>query len=111
MTLLFDENLSPRLVGRLADLYPSSAHVRDVGLAGRSDAEVWALAARDGYVIVSKDGDFVQRALLFGPPPRVVWLQIGNGPAGAAERLLRDEAGTLRAFGADPASALLRLPL
>ena len=110
MRLLFDENLSPRLVGRLLDVYPASAHVRDVGLTGRSDADVWALAARDGYVVVSKDGDFVQRALLFGPPPRVVWLGIGNGPTAAAERRLRDAAGTLRAFAADPASALLRLP-
>ena len=110
MTLLFDENLSPRLVGRLADLYPGSAHVRDVGLGGRSDADVWRFAASGGFVIVSKDSDFFQRAILFGAPPQVVWLRIGNGPAAAAERLLRDDAATIAAFASAPA-ALLVLPV
>ena len=32
MKLLFDQNLSPCLARRLADLYPDSAHVSEVGL-------------------------------------------------------------------------------
>ena len=42
MRLLFDENLAPRLVAALADLYPDSGHVRDVGLARANDAEIWS---------------------------------------------------------------------
>jgi predicted nuclease of predicted toxin-antitoxin system len=37
MKLLFDENLSPKLVGLLDDLYPNSVHVRDVGLKSADD--------------------------------------------------------------------------
>ena len=110
MRLLFDENLSPRLVARLTDVYPESVHVRDIGLAGRPDSEIWDLAARTGLTIVSKDGDFFQRAVLYGSPPKVVWLRLGNGPTRAAEALLRDHAGVMRRFAADPTAALLQLP-
>jgi predicted nuclease of predicted toxin-antitoxin system len=37
MKLLFDENLSPRLILHLADLFPASMHVRDVGLWAADD--------------------------------------------------------------------------
>jgi len=33
LKLLFDQNLSPKLVERLVDLFPGSEHARDVGLA------------------------------------------------------------------------------
>nr|WP_223257248.1 DUF5615 family PIN-like protein [Phormidesmis priestleyi] len=32
MKLLYDQNLSPCLVDRLADLYPNSKHVYEIGL-------------------------------------------------------------------------------
>jgi predicted nuclease of predicted toxin-antitoxin system len=35
MKFLFDQNLSPRLVAALLDLYPGSAHVQEVGLDGQ----------------------------------------------------------------------------
>lgn len=72
MKLLFDQNLSHRLVGQLAVEYPGSSHVRDAGLATAPDPAVWAFAASNGFVIVSKDTDFQQRALLLGHPPKVV---------------------------------------
>lgn len=78
MKLLFDENLSPRLAEQLADLFPGSRHVRDCGLRGFSDDAVWRHAIENGYIIISKDSDFQQRSLLYGHPPKVVWLRIGN---------------------------------
>jgi predicted nuclease of predicted toxin-antitoxin system len=47
--LLFDENLSFRLVGALAGIYPEPAHVRDVGLLGAEDPAIWAYAAGTGF--------------------------------------------------------------
>jgi len=44
--LLLDQNLSPHLVDALQDLYPESAHVRDVGLASADDEAVWSFAAQ-----------------------------------------------------------------
>ena len=42
MRLFFDQNLSPRLKVRLADLYPDSIHISDVGLATADDLLVLA---------------------------------------------------------------------
>ena len=61
MKLLFDENLSPRLVGLLADLFPNSLHVRDVGLKTAEDSLVWNYARDNNLVIASKDADMHQR--------------------------------------------------
>jgi predicted nuclease of predicted toxin-antitoxin system len=68
--LLFDQNLSPRLVRLLADIYPRCAHVHDLGMDEASDTTIWRYAAEQGYTIVSQDADFHQRSLLLGPRPR-----------------------------------------
>jgi predicted nuclease of predicted toxin-antitoxin system len=109
MRLLFDQNLSHRLVGLLGAEYPASAHVRDVGLAAAPDPDVWAFAARNEYAIVSKDTDFQQRALLLGHPPKVVWVRVGNCPTAAIVTLLRARHADLIAFDADPAASFLAL--
>jgi predicted nuclease of predicted toxin-antitoxin system len=54
MRFLFDENLSPKLVLLLADQFPNSVHVRDVGLASADDELVWNYASSEGLIIVSK---------------------------------------------------------
>jgi predicted nuclease of predicted toxin-antitoxin system len=53
--LLFDENLSPKLPRLLATLFPDSAHVRDCGLLGLPDEDVWEFARVHGFIIISKD--------------------------------------------------------
>ena len=68
MKLLFDQNLSPHLTRLLADIYPDSIHVREVGLREAGDSEIWEYAKENGFVIVSKDADFQQRGLLRGAP-------------------------------------------
>jgi predicted nuclease of predicted toxin-antitoxin system len=78
MKLLFDENLSPKLPRLLATQFPGSDHVRDSGLKGQSDQAVWEYAKAHGFTLVSKDGDFYQRSLLLGAPPKVIWLCLGN---------------------------------
>lgn len=55
MKLLFDENLSHKLAHRLADLFPDSIHVRDVGLKSSDDPLVWDYAKDNDFMIVSKD--------------------------------------------------------
>jgi predicted nuclease of predicted toxin-antitoxin system len=109
--LLFDENLSPALVGLIQDEYPESSHVRDVGLRGASDRRIWEHAREDGFVIVSKDDDFRQRSLLDGAPPKVVWLQVGNASTGPIAELLREQAPRLRRFEEDHESAFLIISL
>jgi len=89
MKLLFDQNLSPRLVSRLSDLFPDSAHVYPLGLAGVLDGEVWNYARDNGFILVSKDADFSELSLLHGHPPKLIWLRIGNCTTIQIEQLLR----------------------
>lgn len=72
MKLLFDHNLSFRLVQQLGDICPGSTHVADFSMACANDDVIWQHAARNGFVIVSKDDDFRQRSFLRGHPPKVV---------------------------------------
>ncbi len=110
MRLLFDENLSPLLATRLADLFPESVHVRDLGLSGRPDAEVWRVAGEVGLVIISKDDDFHHLSFLRGAPPKVVGLRLGNCTTGEIERLLREREKDLRDFYADGDAGFIALP-
>ena len=110
MSLLFDQNLSRRLPAMLAAEFPGSDQVVLAGLAGADDREVWAYAAANGLAVVSKDSDFRDLSMALGPPPRVVWLRVGNGPTRDVEALLRSRSTNIRSFLTDPASELLELP-
>jgi predicted nuclease of predicted toxin-antitoxin system len=107
--LLFDQNLSHRLVQRLADMYSDSEHVRDAGLARAPDDLVWAYARDHGLVIVSKDADFHQRSFLYGAPPKVVWIRRGNCSTRDVEQVLRAHVEAVLAFGADEDGSFLEL--
>ncbi len=78
MKLLLDENLPPVLADSIQALFPESKHVRSLGLKGQPDDLIWEYAKNHGFVLVSKDSDFNERALLKGHPPQVIWLRIGN---------------------------------
>jgi predicted nuclease of predicted toxin-antitoxin system len=41
MKLLFDQNISPRLVHRLEGIYADSVHVREIGLRDADDSLIW----------------------------------------------------------------------
>ncbi len=109
MKLLFDENLSFRLVGALSDLYPGSAHVREVGLEGAADRRIWAYAAEHGFLLTSKDTDFYDRSLIYGAPPKVIWLRIGNSTVAETAALLRSQYILIRRFSEDPEATFLPL--
>ena len=109
MKLLFDENVSPRLVGGLSDVFPGSVHVRDVGLARATDAAIRAYARDHDLTIVSKDSDFHQVSFLRGAPPKVIWIRRGNCTTADIETLLRSNRTGIRAFGAEAGAAFLAL--
>lgn len=109
MKLLFDQNLSHRLVRLLADAYPHCQHVRNVGLKEAPDTEVWNYARSNSYAIVSKDSDFYQRSLLLGFPPKIIWVKLGNCSTKAVEQILRSHFEDVKAFEADATATFLIL--
>ena len=109
MRLLFDQNLSPRLAQTLHDLYPESAHVRNVGLDSADDLEVWTHARDNGYAVVSKDSDFRQLSFILGHPPKVIWIRRGNCSTAEVESIPRDRYADITAFDRDDEGAFLAL--
>ena len=107
MKLLFDHNLSYKLVGRLADLFPDSEHVRNVNLQEADDRTVWEYARAHGFAIVSKDEDFHQLSFLYGAPPKVVWVRLGNCATTDIEQALRRYHTDLLNFDANEEGAFL----
>jgi predicted nuclease of predicted toxin-antitoxin system len=108
--LLLDENLSPRLVSRLADLFVGSAHVHNCGLGGASDAAIWEFAATNDFAIVSKDLDFQELGILRSGPPKLIWLRTGNCSTADVEKILRSSFSAIEHFGAEESISLLILP-
>ena len=93
MKLLFDANLSPQLVSRLAELFPDSVHVFDTGLARfTSDQTIWDYARTNDFIIVTADSDFLELAKDRGAPPRVVLIENCNYRTSRVEDLLRRHA-------------------
>lgn len=109
MKLLLDENLSDRIIPQILDLYLGSAHVKAHNLIHAADLMIWAFAEEHGYTLVSKDADFHQRSLVFGQPPKLVFLRIGNCPTDGITQLLRSNYVLLSAFDSDPSSSILIL--
>ena len=93
MKLLFDESLSARLVGALADQFPNSSHVNLVGLASATDL----------------DDDFRSLSLVNGAPPKVIWLRIGNASTAAIESFIRSALVKIRTFEISAEESLLVL--
>jgi predicted nuclease of predicted toxin-antitoxin system len=89
LKLLFDQNLSRKLVTRLVDIYPNSSHVQFHDLEEKTDTEIWEFSRANDFCIVTQDADFAERSRLYGSPPKVVWLRCGNAPSRQVKTLLR----------------------
>ena len=109
MKLLFDQNLSPRLVGRLSLLYPGSVHVYHIGLDTASDAALWDHARQQGYVIVTQDVDFSEMSELLGFPPKVIWIRRGNCSTDEIELILRQRRDAIADLDTNASAGVLTL--
>jgi len=78
MKLLFDQNISFRIIGQLPEEFSSSTSVKKVNLLNASDKEVWDYAKKNGFIIVTHDADFNDLSFLYGAPPKIIWIRSGN---------------------------------
>jgi len=105
--LLFDQNLSYKLCKALAGEFPGCRHVREAGLSNGDDADVWNYAAANNLMAISKDQDFRQRAMLLGPPPKCIWIRLGNCSTADIASLLGKRASIIREFQRGEARLLI----
>jgi len=78
MKLLFDENISYRILKKIKETFPESEHVNSIKSKKLSDIEIFNHAKKNGYLIVTHDEDFVELQLVYGFPPKIIWLRTGN---------------------------------
>lgn len=107
--LLLDQNLSRFLVQQLAEAFPGTRHMAELGLERADDEVVWQHAARVGHIVVGKDVDFHQRSILRGLPPKVVWLGLGNCATGDVLAALHGALNDLAQFAEDPEQSLFMI--
>jgi predicted nuclease of predicted toxin-antitoxin system len=109
LSLLLDENLSPRLIPRLTSLFPGLTHVRNVELRQAEDRAIWNWAKQNSYTVVTADADFVAMFNQAGPPPRLVPIERCDFPFRVIEELFRQNTIRISEFEKDPHSGLLIL--
>jgi predicted nuclease of predicted toxin-antitoxin system len=109
MKLLFDHNLSHKLVARLADIFPDSTQTRLLNLGTALDPIIWQHAKENGFVVVTFDKDFSELALQRGVPPKIIWMRCGNSTVAEIERLLRVNFKDIEDFESHPTAEVLEI--
>ncbi len=109
MRLLFDQNLSHRLLPALEDLFPGSLHVRFAGLAEADDLSIWTYAKDHQLVIVTQDSDYSDWNKLRGSPPKIVWFRCGNASTDQIHSKLRHAASRILTLDSDPDAEVVEI--
>ncbi|MFW0715607.1 DUF5615 family PIN-like protein [Pedobacter sp. N23S346] len=78
MKLLFDQNISHRIIKLLEADFLACDQIRRLKLENKSDKEIWTFAGQNNFVVVTFDADFYEFSNLYGHPPKIIWLRVGN---------------------------------
>lgn len=88
MKLLFDQNISHRIIKLLADEFSGCSQIRQLQLENKTDKEIWTFAGQNNFTVVTFDADFYEFSNLYGHPPKI-WLRFGNNiSSGIADVLI-----------------------
>ncbi len=109
MKLLLDENLSRRLVPFLQHDYPGSSQVVLLGMESATDRDVWQVARDQDFVVVTRDADFEELSLVWGQPPKVIWLKARNQSRAATLKILLDNRATIEEALIDQGRACIEI--
>jgi predicted nuclease of predicted toxin-antitoxin system len=78
VTLLFDQNVSARILRLLNDAFPGCSQVTREGLSNATDSQIWQFAKAGSRCIVTFDSDFLDLLTVWGFPPKIILLRFGN---------------------------------
>ena len=109
MRLLFDNNLSHKLIAVFDDISPNSSHVMLNGLDESEDYDIWTFAQENELTIVTKDSDFNDLSIVRGHPPKVIWVRIGNCKVAEIEQVIRRHFMVINEFLDDPDVGILEI--
>ncbi|HZH91380.1 MAG TPA: DUF5615 family PIN-like protein [Pyrinomonadaceae bacterium] len=79
MKFLVDAHLPRRLASRLREAGHEAIHTLDLPLGNRTpDSMINEMSSQGGYVVVTKDADFVNSFLLHRTPSKLLLVSTGN---------------------------------
>lgn len=78
MKFIVDAHLPKRITDIFIELGHEAIHTSDLPKGNASDDKDIISAAGNDSVVISKDEDFYQSFLLFGKPPQLIHVKVGN---------------------------------
>ena len=110
MKLLLDANLSYRLVKKLENICSVRNHVSRTGLPiPATDIAIWNWAKQYDFIIVTNDDDFYHFSNLYGFPPKVILLRMGNQTSDEIVTIFQKYQAQIADFGRSNEYGLLEL--
>lgn len=98
MKLLFDQNISFRIIKKIEAFFSNANQVRNLGLEDASDSDIWSYAKNNNFVIVTFDADFADIANIKGCPPKIIWLRTGNLTTNNIIKILKKHQTIINSF-------------
>lgn len=98
MKLLFDANISFRIVKKINHKFKESKHVSDIGLLKATDLQIWKYAKKNGYIITTNDADFNEISTINNHPPKIIWLRLGNTSTTNIAKILLNKEKEIKQF-------------
>lgn len=98
MKILFDQNISFRIINKINHLYPEAKQVRELGLENSTDIEIWNFANLNGFTIITFDSDFFDISNIKGYPPKIIWFKTGNCTTNNVKDILIDKFEIIKEF-------------
>ncbi|MCK0161590.1 DUF5615 family PIN-like protein [Allomuricauda sp. F6463D] len=111
MKLLFDQNISFRLIKAIAPIFPQAYSVKELDLIDSSDIDIWRYAKDNHFTIITFDADFFDLNTLYGGPPKIIWLKTGNMTTTLIAQLFEDQQDLIKEFIEDEKNDFLLLSL
>jgi len=96
--LLFDQNISYRIVKLLEADFSACDQIRRLNLENKSDKEIWKFAGQNNFVVATFDGDFYEFSNLYGHPPKIIWLRFGNNTTTGIAKVLKEKIQLINDF-------------
>lgn len=109
MNLLFDQNISFKIIKKIEDLFPESKQVRILNLENKDDFFIWQYARQNNFCIVTFDSDFIDISTLKGFPPKIIWLRTGNNTTNFIADKIREHHSSINDFLLDNEAGFLEI--
>ena len=98
MKLLFDQNISYRILPIVEQTFPGSSHVKEHDLANATDIQIWQFAKEHNFTIVTLNSDYNDLGTFQGSPPKIIWLRARNLGTIALGHLILKHKSMIRQF-------------